>query len=1095
MANKLYALLVGINEYDNPNVSNLQGCVNDVLSVEEMIKKQYSQFDLQIEKLLNQKATYNNIISEFRNHLGKAQADDIVFFHYSGHGAREIAAPEFRQFFSEYYQETLVCYDSRKAGGHDLADKELAVLISEVAKNNPHITIMLDCCHSGSATRDSDSYTLLNSRKTYDRDSPRPLDTYLSGWYENQLKKDNKITIPKSKHIALGACDRKEEARETATHSGVFTTAMLGTLNKSTDISYADIFLKTRRNILKLALNQTPQFESYEYFDANSIFLDPYAEKKNNKNENIFDVYAVGDTWKVDYGAIKGLSTAPEKTYDFALFNENTENFEDANIVGYASVKLVRAERSDLNMNALSNNTEKKYKAKLISIPSPQMFVYIKGDNNKVEAAKDLKPEFLFIELKEDKVGTNYTIEIKNNLVSLYKNNNNLLIQAAKGDFKVAIDYIYSILINITQWERAIDLENKSTNFSDNDIDFKIYKIDEFGKEIELEANPEFNFISDYINIKIKAKHNKNQRLYFSLIYLSEEFGITSIWNEPIEKGNEYITMLENDLFLEDNVSQQSDTFKLIVSTEAVDDFIIEQDDLVVGKTLNFRADEGTRALRLVKNRQLKKVKNDWTTKTISAKIKQQQSSVSASPVNIANDKILIKGHTDFKADIALSGTKTATRSTDAMNIFPNLANKFGSDLLNFKETRGEIENILEFSGIQNHDKLEDNPLEIELKTGLDEHEFVLPFTFDGEDFIPVGDTQKDEKGNTHITINKIPETTEPKSRSLGKSLKLSFMKFVGKKRGLEKLRWVDFAEDGSIKRREYDLKSKIEAAKNILLVVHGIFGDTENIASSMKFAIDEKQYDLVLTFDYENLNTSLQKSAESLNKKLIDAGFDAKDDKKLSILAHSTGGIVVRYLVERLKANSYIDNVILAGVPNKGSIFDNLLEYRKIATTVITILIGVPTIVSFAPAAISGAAALLFGMKQSKKLTASLEQITEDAEFLSNLNMSSDPKVQYYVLAGDIDKFKSKIGNKAKGKMEKIQFKLGSWAFKDEPNDIMVGMESMKNINKHREPKPVYKEIACHHLNYFENEDSLAVLKDIFDLKAEKVDKEDKKV
>ncbi len=30
---------------------------------------------------------------------------------------------------------------------------ELAVLIADVAKNNPHMTIILDYCHSGSGTK------------------------------------------------------------------------------------------------------------------------------------------------------------------------------------------------------------------------------------------------------------------------------------------------------------------------------------------------------------------------------------------------------------------------------------------------------------------------------------------------------------------------------------------------------------------------------------------------------------------------------------------------------------------------------------------------------------------------------------------------------------------------------------------------------------------------------------------------------------------------------------------------------------------------------------------------------------------------------
>ena len=50
--------------------------------------------------------------------------------------------------------QTLVCADSRRAGVPDLADKELSVLLDDVAARGPHVLVVLDCCHSGGGTRD-----------------------------------------------------------------------------------------------------------------------------------------------------------------------------------------------------------------------------------------------------------------------------------------------------------------------------------------------------------------------------------------------------------------------------------------------------------------------------------------------------------------------------------------------------------------------------------------------------------------------------------------------------------------------------------------------------------------------------------------------------------------------------------------------------------------------------------------------------------------------------------------------------------------------------------------------------------------------------
>src|SRR5207253_1764991 len=103
--------------------------------------------------LIDQQATRQAVIDGFRAHLGRARAGDVVLFYYSGHGSQEGAPPEFWRFEPDRLDETLVCWDSRMPGRFDLADKELAQLIAEVAEPGPHVLVVLDCCHSGSGTR------------------------------------------------------------------------------------------------------------------------------------------------------------------------------------------------------------------------------------------------------------------------------------------------------------------------------------------------------------------------------------------------------------------------------------------------------------------------------------------------------------------------------------------------------------------------------------------------------------------------------------------------------------------------------------------------------------------------------------------------------------------------------------------------------------------------------------------------------------------------------------------------------------------------------------------------------------------------------
>lgn len=143
----LYALLVGIDDYSD---HRLDSCANDITAIEEYLNTGFNleEYQLYIKTLKNEQATREAIINGFRNHLCNAKKGDIALFYYSSHGSQEKAPKEFWHIESDCSDQTLVCYDSRTKNGWDLADKELALLIAEVAQKDPHIIIILDYGHS-----------------------------------------------------------------------------------------------------------------------------------------------------------------------------------------------------------------------------------------------------------------------------------------------------------------------------------------------------------------------------------------------------------------------------------------------------------------------------------------------------------------------------------------------------------------------------------------------------------------------------------------------------------------------------------------------------------------------------------------------------------------------------------------------------------------------------------------------------------------------------------------------------------------------------------------------------------------------------------
>ena len=228
----IYALLVAINDYPNPR-HRLDGCINDAKAVQEFLEHRCQGIDpnteiqtkLHLKILFDQEATKANIVDTFRSHLAQAQEDDIAFFYYCGHGAQEVCPPQFRYLEPNGKNQSIVCYDSRdpnNPNGYDLADKELAYLISEVAKNNPHFVVAMDCCHSGRGTRSHDNQHT-KSRQINTRADIRPLNTFVG--YENISPDTKEVKVPRGNHILLSASRNTQTAKETrcdGTQHGVF---------------------------------------------------------------------------------------------------------------------------------------------------------------------------------------------------------------------------------------------------------------------------------------------------------------------------------------------------------------------------------------------------------------------------------------------------------------------------------------------------------------------------------------------------------------------------------------------------------------------------------------------------------------------------------------------------------------------------------------------------------------------------------------------------------------------------------------------------------------------------------------------------------
>jgi Caspase domain/Domain of unknown function (DUF4384) len=145
------ALLVGINNYTD-GVPSLRGCLTDLEMQRELLIHRFGFNPKDILEVKDTQATRSGIIAAFEEHLIKqAKPDDIVVFHFSGHGSRVIDP---NPIGNKKLNSTLVPIDTVTESPNivrDMMGQTLFLLMSAIPTEN--LTIVLDSCYSGGGDR------------------------------------------------------------------------------------------------------------------------------------------------------------------------------------------------------------------------------------------------------------------------------------------------------------------------------------------------------------------------------------------------------------------------------------------------------------------------------------------------------------------------------------------------------------------------------------------------------------------------------------------------------------------------------------------------------------------------------------------------------------------------------------------------------------------------------------------------------------------------------------------------------------------------------------------------------------------------------
>ena len=1080
---KLYALLVGINDYP-PGVRKLAGCVNDVRRYEKFLAKRFpaggTGLQLELETLIDAQATRDGLIGKFRSHLCQARAQDVVLFQFSGHGARAPAPPEFLEFAPDGKEQGLVCFDSRLPGNFDLADKELAILIAEVAANCPHVTVILDSCHSGSGTRSADEIAGAVARFEKPPPYKREIGQYIDEFYLKQAKA-GQLSIPTGRHILLAGCERNQTAKE-RDGAGIFTSTLLEVLEKSDpDISYADLFVRARAAARKLAAEQDPQFEAFDNFNAQSGFLSTQSSRSKQRFRASYEEGA----WQVNCGAVQGAPTDPTRQVSFALYPVGSA--DDAPSVGTATTTKVGPQKSELALGFSPDPAITEYRAEITSLPVAPMLVAFDGPEAHRDAlaatlAADGAAGFALVapDNPADYVIAAAATKTGDALLVSHRETGRIVqgvvLDPAKPDN--GTPDLVGILKHIAQWQRGLALQNLSTTMDPAKVEITYREQRAGGGTID---HPPGESVLDYRKVdgvwqpvrgKLRIRNLTDQELNIALVYFGPEYQVFPVYNVQLPvadvsaaEGGWMTLMGDGDkeyFALAEGVNESIETFKVIVSTERIDDFLFAQDALEMGKIIG--GDRSAFQAAPTAEKMIEKIpfKDEWFTSTLRLKLVRRLDAVGSADASLANGGIVVQGHPSLKANLALTAATSNTRSVGDPDFF-RAFEQHGMPMIDFADgTRGANANVLELTDIENAETLATTPLFIAINLPLAADETILPLVFDGEFVRLGGDTYKQDDGSTIVSVDRLPDAPE-NTRSVLGSLKLYFFKTVLKDRNFNMLRWVDYPAAGGFERHKSGVADKVAAASNILLLVHGIIGDTEDMTAGIKASGVADKFDLVLTYDYENLNTPIEETAATLAKQLKGVGLGDGSGKRLTIIAHSMGGLVSRWFIEQVEGNAFVDHLIMCGTPNAGSPFGSVDGALAIIDMLADLSVNVmPAVVPF----VTPVRAIL---KHTRAVTRTLGQMEPNNEFFLNLNASDDPGVRYTILAGDIDAY-SETQDAFFGRLMVKAGRSGAFdlVFNHQPNDIAVGVESIQGVRGLRAIAVERHAVACHHLNYF---------------------------
>ncbi len=254
------ALLVGVNKYCLPGC-DLKGCVNDVTNMRDVLLKYFGFKAEQVRLVVDERATREAILERLEWLVKDAGPADRVLFHFSGHGSqvRDRDGDELRDHMDE-----VICPHDMNWEGNYISDDDLKEIFVKLPQGAV-LEVILDCCHSGTGTREAAALNLLPMEMAM---RPR----FLEPPADIQARVDEELPVRRllrganpTGHVLFAGCRENQTSADAfigGAFNGAFTYYLCRHLrDNGGDIPRGELLRRVRASLKFNGFSQVPQLE------------------------------------------------------------------------------------------------------------------------------------------------------------------------------------------------------------------------------------------------------------------------------------------------------------------------------------------------------------------------------------------------------------------------------------------------------------------------------------------------------------------------------------------------------------------------------------------------------------------------------------------------------------------------------------------------------------------------------------------------------------------------------------------------------------------------------------------------------------------